>query len=181
MPDRLGPQFAVTIPECGREWMMRNLFDWKESWNIGVGWMDDAHLQLAHGLAGLFQQYTEEGASLPPERMADYCDCLLEQAKVHFRDEEEWMEFLNYPGLRSHLREHSMLLAELKYYIKEIKCGGNGISLEVLMALKGWLVTHVTESDREFVHFLKQHDLFDSRLLEEHRSPCAEAPFAEGS
>ncbi|WP_428622288.1 bacteriohemerythrin [Sedimenticola sp.] len=160
---------------------MRNLFDWNESWNIGVGWMDDAHLQLAHGLAGLFQQYTDEGASLSPERMADYCDCLLEQAKVHFRDEEEWMEFLNYPGFLSHVREHSMLLAELKYYIKEIKSGGNGISLEVLMALKGWLVTHVTESDREFVDFLKKHGLFDSRHMEGRQSLSEESTFAEVS
>lgn len=160
---------------------MKNLFEWKENWNIGVGWMDDAHLELAHGLAGLFQLYTEERETLSAERLADYCDCLLEQAKVHFRDEEEWMEFLRYPGLDSHLREHRMLLAELKYYIKGIKCGGNGINLEVLMALKAWLVTHVKGSDQEFVRFLKQHDLFDGTGMEDRRPPLKDAQIIEGS
>lgn len=160
---------------------MDNLFEWRENWNIGVSWMDEAHQQLAYGLAGLFRQYMTGGEGAENSRIGDYCDTLYEQARVHFKDEEEWMEFLSYPQLESHLREHTMLLAELRYYLKGIRSEGNGISLEVLLALKGWLVSHVTESDQDFVEFLRERDLLDGAVKDDRRPSPQPIPIARSA
>ena len=72
----------------------------------------------------------------------------------HFRDEEAIMEKALYPDLADHRREHVLLLAELKEFVREIRDGHETFQLCHLVALKNWFVGHIVTTDMDFSRFL---------------------------
>ena len=59
-----------------------------------------------------------------------------------------------FPGLVEHRREHRLLLAELKEFVRAIRAGHEALDICHLRALKDWFVGHVVLADREFAEFL---------------------------
>lgn len=82
-------------------------------------------------------------------------DELMAVTKEHFTHEEEMMRNEAYPDYRIHMREHTMLLAELKTTLTvNMTDGYTTASKSMLDALKSWYVDHVSRSDRDFANYL---------------------------
>ena len=79
-------------------------------------------------------------------------DELVRHTCEHFKYEEELMEKLQYSGLSGHKREHTMLVAELASYVKDITRGAEPLEKKTLCALKEWLIVHILESDKAFAN-----------------------------
>jgi hemerythrin-like metal-binding protein len=82
-------------------------------------------------------------------KASQYLDELQKLTTQHFVDEEQLMKKINYSGISEHKREHLMLLAELKAYIRDIKSGIERLDMKNINALKSWFVLHIRSRDTE--------------------------------
>ncbi|MCF6281579.1 MAG: hemerythrin family protein [Candidatus Polarisedimenticolaceae bacterium] len=91
-----------------------------------------------------------------PPKSDQYLDELQKLTVQHFLDEERLMKKIHYVGLSEHKREHLMLLAELKSYIRDIKSATEVLDMKNINALKSWFVLHIRSSDTEFSKAFRQ-------------------------
>jgi hemerythrin len=153
---RPGPPFA----QASRT----SYLEWRESWTLDVGFMDEDHRALAAMLNRLARDY-RSWAGLPacPIRRPDappLLDALAELAQFtreHFQREEEVMRIDGYSALPDHKSEHDQLLAELISLSRELRDSGRQwLDADLLAFLKDWFLGHVLEMDRELADFLKR-------------------------
>lgn len=158
---------------------------------LGIHAVDEQHDALADVLNRLARQVHAE--ALPsarrralPERLS-FEDCrdvdggpsdtstfetiralldeLVHLSETHFADEEGLMAQTGFSGLSEHRREHQLLLAELKEFVRDVCAGREALEICHLLALKDWFVGHVVLSDREFAEFLHASEGKGSRTV----------------
>jgi len=135
-----------------------NLFlEWLDEWCLGIHEIDRQHLQLAQ----LFNHLANSLQTTPADTSSTASTMtlvrrLLKETRQHFKDEESIMREHDYPYLVDHRREHVMLLAELRDFIREIEAGSRQFDYESLSALKHWLIHHVIDVDLAFARYLAQ-------------------------
>lgn len=138
--------------------------EWRDTWTLDVGFMDEDHRALSSMLNRLARDYGS-GRGLPPypmrrpdappllEALAELDQC----TRGHFQREEEVMRTDAYPGLADHKSEHDQLLAELSMLIRTLRGSGRQwLDVDLLDSLKDWFLGHVLEMDRELADFLKR-------------------------
>ena len=138
-----------------------HFLDWRDEWQLDVGFMDEDHHHLAVLLNRVARDYCAVVGSYgipqpdaPP--LAEALSELAEQTRAHFQREEDAMRVDAYPELAEHQSEHNQLLAELSLMIRELRDSGTErLDQAHLHALKDWLMGHVLEQDRAFADFLK--------------------------
>ena len=140
---------------------MKKFFEWRDEWSLGVEIIDRQHRQLAVMLNKIAELYLNDGGRTDPgqrsSQLHEQLETFHEKVREHFNDEEDLMRKANYPGHTEHARDHLMLLAELKHYIRDIEGGLDDINIGTLDSLKIWFFTHITGSDKEFADFLHAH------------------------
>ena len=138
--------------------------EWRDTWTLEVGFMDEDHRTLAAMLNRLARDYGSRTGLPPyPVRRPDappLLDALAELARHtrdHFEREEEVMRTDGYPGLPDHKSEHDQLLAELSVLTRALRdSGSQWLDVNLLDSLKDWFLGHVLELDRELADFLKR-------------------------
>lgn len=140
---------------------MKQFFEWRNEWSLGIEIIDRQHRQLAAMLNKIAELYLNNGGHTDSgqrsSQLHDQLETFHEKVREHFNDEEQLMLEANYPGHTEHARDHLMLLAELKNYIRDIEEGLDNINIGTLDLLKTWFFTHITGSDKEFADFLQAH------------------------
>ena len=116
--------------------------------------LDREHAALTAILNELAQIVTQtavnaEGRRRIPELLRQ----LDSETADHFQHEEGVMESIDYPALADHRREHLMLHAELKAFIKDVVEGREELGLATLNALKFWLIDHILNADKVFADY----------------------------
>lgn len=157
---------------------MSAFLEWTDKLILGVSEMDEQHL----GMLTVLQRLAEvaqlklgaadcpspsplstgmpiKDADVPVE--IDPCilhllEELVQLTREHFKSEEAFMSEQGYPGLHEHRREHTMLSAELKLFVRDITQGAAVLDQKTLCSLKQWLIVHIVESDKEFADYLNQ-------------------------
>ena len=81
-------------------------------------------------------------------KIGQYLDELIKYTEEHFLYEERLMKKIGYHGLTEHKREHMMLTAELKSYIRDIKSDVEPLDSKSIDSLKSWFVLHIRSSDK---------------------------------
>jgi hemerythrin len=146
----------------GKRGEMEEFISWRDDWRLGIQLLDEQHRLLADCLNRLARQCSCTEAGDPGDReevrrrLGKLLDELYSTAKQHFKKEEALMLEQDYPGYASHLREHVMLLAELKStFISQFEQGCCQMDPAVFKALRSWFIVHVIRSDREFADFIR--------------------------
>ena len=145
---------------------MEEFISWRDDWRLGIRLLDEQHRLLADCLNRVVRQCScteEEDDERHREELRRRLGALLDElyatAKQHFKKEEALMLERGYPAYAAHLREHVMLLAELKStFINRFEQGCCHMDPAVFKALKSWFIVHVIRSDREFADFIRDHD-----------------------
>ena len=144
---------------------MKKFFEWRNEWSLGIEIIDRQHRQLAVMLNKIVELYLNNGGQTDPEQRSnqlhEQLKIFYEKVREHFNDEEDLMLKANYPGHTEHARDHLMLLAELKQYIRHIEEGLDNINIGTLDSLKIWFNSHIIGSDKEFADFLQVHSQDD--------------------
>lgn len=123
---------------------MSPVLSWSSTLDLGIPSVDQQHRALADLLNRLTDCTQDASAALV------LLDELYAHTRDHFLHEEVLMEEIGYAEHHSHHTEHVLLLAELKHFIAQIRDGKIQLEPHSLSALKGWLVSHIKDSDRTF-------------------------------
>lgn len=126
-------------------------FIWKAEYSLHIPEMDAQHQQLL----AIAKNITEAARSeLGQSTVARNLDKLVEYTQTHFRDEEEFMAKINYPGLEKHKKIHENLTQKALEYKEEVAT--NPSVFQNFIA--DWLIVHILHEDRKYAHFANKLD-----------------------
>lgn len=138
---------------------MKKFFEWRNEWTLGIEIIDRQHRQLAVMFNKIVELYLGNGGQTDSEQRSnqlhEQLNIFYEKVREHFNDEENLMLKANYPDHTKHARDHLMLRAELKRYIRHIEEELDHIDIGTMNSLKTWFIYHIISSDKEFADFLQ--------------------------
>lgn len=128
---------------------MKNHLEWEERFSIGVDVIDKEHKKLFKIINKLFAYGEDE------EKSQWVCQegikYFKKHAVQHFADEEEYMESINYKGLKMHKRIHDdfreKTIPALEKELEESDYSEEAIS-HFLGVCTGWLLGHTLTEDQ---------------------------------
>lgn len=82
-------------------------------------------------------------------------DQFIEFSDMHFLSEQLVMRLHGYPGYEPHLEEHTRLMKKVREIRSSVQHGEQQISLQLILELRDWLLTHIASEDVAFGEFLK--------------------------
>lgn len=124
---------------------------WKDDYLLGNERIDKYHRQIFH-VAVAVKNAIEQGQN------ADIVTQGLKELTTiigyHFKDEEDYMQETQYPGLEAHQTRHGLFLAELKKIIDHITQLNMTIDRNLMSFFNGWILIEIKSEDKKFVEFL---------------------------
>lgn len=122
---------------------------------LGIEKMDTQH-------ARLLELMDEANSLLKDENMLYKCADIRkilagikEYVKMHFTDEEKYMEEIGYAGLSEHKKLHeafAVKAGEFEAHVSELSLNTqDGMIQELLEYLIEWIQKHICEEDRKYV------------------------------
>ena len=123
------------------------MYDWQNSYSVGVKAFDDAHQQL-------FVFFDEFYAAMREGKSQDKIGAILAKTQTytrqHFESEERWLAAKHDPNLEMHKAEHRRFEAQIEALIAEFKAGKIGLSGTVSKTLREWLSGHIMQVDQQY-------------------------------
>lgn len=130
------------------------LFDWDPRYDIGVDAMNREHRILLDLMARL-QTLCEQRAAKPT--VAAALDKLAAYTAQHFRDEEAFLETLQYAERKLHGVIHKQLLDKLEAHRAAFAASPSAkLSDDFFHFLKSWLSAHILGIDMKYGAVAKQ-------------------------
>ena len=126
---------------------------WVENMITGIASIDEQHQTLVNMLNIAAEQLTSSSSRLQiEETIRD----LMSYALYHFDTEEELMLANAYPAeaQSKHFEEHRNFSATVAQLQSDIKQGKLITREELLGFLKGWLISHIMDTDKQLGEFL---------------------------
>ena len=133
------------------EWMLRdNPCEFVEEYETGIDIIDREHRLLFE----IVERANNLVRSFSGEEDYDKIENILRELKdytvFHFRDEEEYMQSIDYEGYDSQKRAHEAFIARIDEIDMQKIEGDPKTYLNSLLAfLLGWLVNHILQSDKK--------------------------------
>jgi len=132
------------------------LFEWKDSFSVGIGSIDEDHKGLINIINELFDAVSHGVAK---EHISSDLAKLVDYTKTHFKREEIFFEKTNYPLLEEHKLQHDVFIKKINNLQKDFEKGNQTISVELLKFLTDWLVNHILSSDRKYKEHFQRYRL----------------------
>jgi hemerythrin-like metal-binding protein len=132
---------------------------WSDDYQVGIERMDKQHYGLLSTLNKLHDILMSQGDQA---RVDNKLACLIDQTKVHFHTEEQFMQAYDYPDYENHKELHDILLRQVEdvletqhemetFHIQQSWAE----KLELLDFLREWLISHIIDTDKKLGDFLK--------------------------
>ena len=86
------------------------LFEWKDSFSVGIGSIDEDHKGLINIINELFDAVSHGVAK---EHISSDLAKLVDYTKTHFKREEIFFEKTNYPLLEEHKLQHDVFIKKI--------------------------------------------------------------------
>ena len=138
---------------------MRDFLEWDEEWDTGIQIIDSQHRSMGRELNRIAHLLNETGGATPHHDIVDkLLNRFLALTRDHFNKEEKEMRKLDYADYAEHRKEHSMLLAELALYIREIQRSRSHPDSSMLTNLKHWFIAHMVTADKAFAAHYRSID-----------------------
>jgi hemerythrin len=121
--------------------------EWSESWDLGVGPMDDTHREFVASLGALGQA--------PEDALLARLDELLAHTERHFSTENGWMEMLPFPPLHCHVAEHQGVLDAMRLARDYVAEGKAEVARVLGRELLTWFDNHARTMDAMLAAVIK--------------------------
>ncbi len=123
---------------------------WDQKLEVGIEVVDKQHrrwIGLFNDLIAALEAGNEEKV------VRETVESLLEYTNYHFKTEEALMERAGYDEveLGFHRREHRVFTDQIVIFRDRLAYGFQKVTPEVVDYMRGWLVTHVTATDRGYI------------------------------
>jgi hemerythrin len=127
--------------------MTDTLFEWDDSFLIGIEELDYEHKVLINDINRLHKELAGHGDKSEIEKcLGD----IYARMQAHFALEEHVMKDHEYEFFDEHKREHEELLdSYTEYMVRFLNDTGGPSGRPVEDALKRWVIDHISTSDRK--------------------------------
>ncbi|HEY8025755.1 MAG TPA: hemerythrin family protein [Burkholderiaceae bacterium] len=112
---------------------------WLPQMTLGNGTMDASH-------RALMAAFSQVAASDDTTFAVDFA-ALTAAMETDFRDEEESMEKIDFPGIRTHREAHARVLSAMHHAMSEVQSGNFTSAREAISYLPDWFMLHITTLD----------------------------------
>ncbi|HEV2609844.1 MAG TPA: hemerythrin domain-containing protein [Noviherbaspirillum sp.] len=112
---------------------------WSPTLSVGMPSMDTSHGELLDKLACLLD--------VPDADFPAHYAAMVARVESDFREEEDLMEKIDFPGLHHHREQHCALLGKLHRVAGAIMQGDVALGRQTIAILPQWLVTHISTWD----------------------------------
>jgi hemerythrin len=116
----------------------------------------DAEHDLQMQLLDSLSQALAKGGDFSPTRYL--LEQFIEFSDMHFLSEQLVMRLHGYPGYEPHLEEHTRLMKRVREIRENVVRGEKAPSLQLIVELREWLLTHIATEDVAFGEFLSKKE-----------------------
>jgi hemerythrin-like metal-binding protein len=107
---------------------------------LGIAFMDESHRTLHEKLDQL--------STVSDTDFSSAFEILLKQVHDHFKEEEQAMEEIAFPGISCHRDQHAQALNALQHANLRVKEGAVAEGREIGVLFSQWLTFHISTMDR---------------------------------
>ncbi len=146
----LGSDILIGKMPSKEEWKGKeNPCEFTEQYHTGIPLIDGEHATLFEIIGRANDLVKEELLHDKYDEIVGILGELKDYTKEHFRDEEEYMESIQYPGIGAQKMAHQAFVSKLEEIDLEQVDQNQQEYLEELMEfLFGWLSNHILKSDK---------------------------------
>ena len=123
-----------------------SFLEWDDSLDVGVDFCNDQHRILISYMNQLYDLDEKEASFL--EKLA-ILDKLGNSVVTHFREEEEYMQKIGFPGFAVHKAIHEDLLSKFKQYDEAFR-KDKEFDAKFFGFLRLWLTAHIRGIDTKY-------------------------------
>lgn len=127
------------------------MFEWNESYSVGINEIDVQHQQLFATAEQLHQAMKSREAD---NILRDVFGRLVKYTMAHFAAEERLMSKHGFPSCEQHRAEHQKLTARVSDMKQRFDRGEIALSAELLTFLRDWLHHHINGTDKGYTAYL---------------------------
>lgn len=130
------------------------LIQWTEDLSVGNESLDKEHQRWIEILNDFYEGLK---AGKSKEKLEELILAMIDYTKYHFKNEEEYMASVNFPGLEEHKQAHAEYVDKINGYYDKLKNGKMLLTLEVTNFLKSWLINHIKGVDQQYADYVAKH------------------------
>jgi len=126
--------------------------NWGKKYSVDNYAFDTHHMIIANILNSLYVELKNEKM----EEKSDvniYFSLLERYVDIHFKAEEEYMEEINYPDIKTHIELHRKFEEILDEFKRNLSASSKKNSYDLFKILKEWFVNHELNIDKKIVDF----------------------------
>lgn len=120
------------------------LLQWDDKYSVKNYLIDEQHKKLFE-LANMADNMI--GKQTDPAEIKKMLVALFDYMKTHFRDEEAYMESIQYPSLELHKERHKQIVFEMTNLVKNMKYD---FKQQLVIIMEQWLLKHILQEDMEY-------------------------------
>lgn len=128
--------------------------EWTQNLSVGVEAIDNQHKMWFEKANALFEACSKgKGRAY----ISELLDFLQDYTKIHFRDEEKYMQSLKYPGYQAQKALHIDFISQLDKLKKEFSASGGNLTLviDANKLLLNWFSNHISTVDKKLGEYAK--------------------------
>lgn len=126
--------------------------DWKDSYDVGSPEMNRQHKRIVN-LSNQLLDATLNNQDLD-ESIHNALKELVDYTRTHFKEEEDLMGKINFPGTERHIKIHEKLRNQVDDLAVRFDQGDLTVPLELLDLIRSWLIDHIMQEDKKYSSLL---------------------------
>ncbi len=127
------------------------LFTWTDDFSVEVEAMDNQHKKLFNLINELYDALNDgKGTDIMNKVVKE----LVDYTKVHFKEEEEILEKINYGELGKQKEMHKVFIDKLNDLKGKVLTGNITAPMQTMSFLKDWLAKHIKVEDKKYAKYV---------------------------
>lgn len=140
-----------------------NVFEFTDKYKTGIALVDDEHRRLFEIISDTNDLIHDNFIHDKYDEIMRLLSELREYTQIHFHDEEELMERINYPGLGAQMKAHSAFVERLVGInlseLDDMDDNQQEYLLDLIQFLLSWLSNHILGTDMKIGEFMREHNI----------------------
>ena len=146
----IGSDLMIGKMKSVDEWKQIS-YDFTDEYLTGVELVDEEHKELFRIIGQVHEAVADDYKTDKYDDIIRLVEELRTYTKFHFKDEEEYLESVQYEGLEAQKVAHEMFVARLdEIDLNEIDAHQEEVLEELMAFLTEWLVNHILHMDKKF-------------------------------
>jgi len=129
------------------------LIQWDQAYSVSIDSIDNQHKRWIELVNNLHQAMLEgKGKDVLDQTL----NAMIDYTKTHFTTEEKLMSQFAYGEFAEHKKLHDQFIDHIHQYQQRKASGEMALTIEVMTAMKDWLINHIQKVDSRYSGFLKE-------------------------